>query len=297
MRNLQLSLWLVLWSSVVAFGQTDREQMRKGNQLYKAGDYPSSLEAYKKAVEINPNNRQALFNQGDAAYKNEKYADAAAHFEEVANASNDPDMKAKAYHNQGNALLQAKEFEKSIEAFKKSLRISPGDAHTRYNLSYAKKKLKEKQQNQQEQDQKDQNQQEQDQKDQNQQEQNQKDQNQQEQDQKGQNQQGQDQDQKDQNQQEQDQKDQNQQEQDQKDQNQQEQDQKDQNQQGQDQKDQNQQEKGQQAQNQQEQEPRTLSRQNAERLLNALKELENAEQQNRKKRRHKHGTVTKDKDW
>ncbi|MFA6580486.1 MAG: tetratricopeptide repeat protein, partial [Paludibacter sp.] len=50
-------------------------------------------------------------------------------------------------HNIGNALLSDKKIEQSIEAYKKSLKITPQDNDTRYNLAYAQALLKKQQQN------------------------------------------------------------------------------------------------------------------------------------------------------
>ena len=66
-----------------------------------------------------------------------------------------PEKKADAWHNLGNFQLSAKQYAESIEAYKKSLRIRPGDMETKTNLAYAQKMLKDQQekQDQQQQDQ------------------------------------------------------------------------------------------------------------------------------------------------
>jgi len=77
-------------------------------------------------------------------------------------------------YNLGNSLLKSGKLKESIEAYKNSLRLDPGNMEAKYNLAFAQDRLKEQeqqqQQNQQNQDQnKDQKNQEQDQnKDQNQ---------------------------------------------------------------------------------------------------------------------------------
>ncbi|MCK4747177.1 MAG: tetratricopeptide repeat protein, partial [Bacteroidales bacterium] len=58
---------------------------------------------------------------------------------------------AHVWHNIGNSLLESQQFAQSIEAYKNSLRLNPGDQDTKYNLAYAKKKLQEQEQQQQEQ--------------------------------------------------------------------------------------------------------------------------------------------------
>ena len=59
---------------------------------------------------------------------------------------------AEIYHNVGNIGMQSKEYAKSVEAYKQSLRLNPKDDETRYNLALAQKLLHD-QQNQQNEDQ------------------------------------------------------------------------------------------------------------------------------------------------
>ena len=58
------------------------------------------------------------------------------------------DTLSKVYHNLGNSYLKQKEFEKSINAFKNSLKKDDKDEDTRYNLAYAQRMLQQQQQQQ-----------------------------------------------------------------------------------------------------------------------------------------------------
>ena len=55
---------------------------------------------------------------------------------------------AEIYHNVGNIGMQSKEYAKSVEAYKQSLRLNPKDDETRYNLALAQKLLHDQQQQQ-----------------------------------------------------------------------------------------------------------------------------------------------------
>ena len=126
--------------------------------------------------------------------KQEKYNEAGEQYKMSAQMQKDPTKAAAAWHNLGNISSQAKDYAKSIEAYKQALRLNPNDDETRYNLVLAQKLLQE-QQNQQNQDQeKDNQQQEENKDDQNKDQQNQpqqQDQNQQNQDEQNQQQQDQ----------------------------------------------------------------------------------------------------------
>ncbi len=79
-------------------------------------------------------------------YKQKKFAEAIEQFQKFADKTTDKKAKANAYHNIGNANLEAQKYKESIAAYKKALRENPADNETRYNLSYAKKKLQQQQQ-------------------------------------------------------------------------------------------------------------------------------------------------------
>ena len=123
------------------FGTGERQYLRDGNKAYMKGSYGVADSAYHEALNRNNGSHVGHFNRGDALYKQEKFDEAVGEFQLAANMAEDPKEKAKAYHNLGNALLSnAQEqgnLEKSIEAFKQSLRLNPNDEATRYNLAYA----------------------------------------------------------------------------------------------------------------------------------------------------------------
>lgn len=65
---------------------------------------------------------------------------------------------ASVFHNLGDISMQSKEYQKSVEAFKQSLRLNPKDDETRYNLALAQKLLENQQNENQDQNQDQQNQ-------------------------------------------------------------------------------------------------------------------------------------------
>ena len=223
--------------------QNERKVIRQGVKAYENGDFSEAEVQFRKAGDLNKESFEAGFNTGAAMYGQEKYEETVKQYETVADQSEDPETLAKVWHNIGNSLLEAGQYEPSIEAFKHSLRNNPADLDTKYNLAYARQKLQEQQQEQQ------------------QQQQNQDQENQDQQDQENQDQQQQqNQDQENQDQQNQDQEQQNQEEQDQENQ--------DQEQQPQEQQEQEQQEQEQQAR------PLEISKEDAERMLNAIQHQE-----------------------
>lgn len=180
-------LLVICWCAIPPAlpGQTAYESLRAGDKAYDRSNYSKAEPHYRRAMEKDPSNWNAVYNLGNSLYEQGKYEDASKVFEKaVANA---PDTRAKAdvLHNAGNAWLKQNKFKEAIKAYENSLRLRPGDPDTKMNLQMAKKKNKEEEQRQQQKNQEQQQKQNQDQQ-QNQQDQQQ---NQQPQDQQQQNQQ------------------------------------------------------------------------------------------------------------
>lgn len=155
----------LLLSVLQLSAQKDAEMIYDGNNLYFSGKLPESTTKYARALELNPTNRKANFNLGNALYKNALLIksgqlnmpagtkilpdsmakmildQAAQNFAVVANSVSDKDTLHQAWHNIGNCYLQKKEYQQAVDAYKKSLKFNPKDEETRYNLAYALKNL------------------------------------------------------------------------------------------------------------------------------------------------------------
>lgn len=150
MKNLLLILLAFLTLPTLA--QEEKRYIREGNRHYEAKKFPEAEQSYRKALDKKNDSFKAMFNLGDAYYKQGKYKEAEGQFEALTSKKTSRDTLAKVYHNLGNSLLMQKQYEKSITAYKKALKNDPGDDDTRYNLAYAQKMLKQQQQQQQQKD-------------------------------------------------------------------------------------------------------------------------------------------------
>ncbi len=157
-----LFIMFVLGLPFFTAAQKERKFVREGNGFFEQGlkdtakldtvSFGKAEVAYRRALEIKPNDFHWQFNLADAIYKQKKSDEAAKEFERLADETVKTGEKASVYHNLGNSFLTQKKFDPSIEAYKKALRINPNDPETKYNLAYAMKMKKEeekkKQQNQ-----------------------------------------------------------------------------------------------------------------------------------------------------
>ena len=144
---------LLLMMAMSASAQTDRQYIRQGNKLFRSGDYPNAEVAYRKAIEKNPKNPQAVYNLGNALMAQKKDSAAVVQFESASKLETNRLRKAKAYHNMGVVCQSHKMYGEAIEAYKNALRLNPNDDETRYNLVLCKHQQQKQQQNQQNQNQ------------------------------------------------------------------------------------------------------------------------------------------------
>lgn len=264
MRYGLLSIAMLI--SIVSLSQNERDLIREGNTLYKEGNFKEAAQRFATADSLNPDLVHGAYNRANALYRQEEYEAAAELFNGIGNSTADDAIRAKAFHNLGNAMLEQKDFAQSVEAYKNALRLNPNDEETRTNLAYAMQQLKQQQKNQ---DEKKKN----------------KDQDQEKkEDEKKNNKQ----DQKDKNQQDE-----------QKKQDQQNQQQNDKKEQNQDQRQQNNEQRNNQEQDQrrQQQQQRKMSKEDAERILKANQNREKQTQKKLKKRMIKGEPKKVEKNW
>lgn len=167
-----------------------REHLRSGNRLYADSLYDKAEVEYRKALELDPNGSQALFNLGNALLYQDKAQEAMDQYVMAEKRENEKGNLAQIHHNMGVICQASKDYARAVEYYKQALRENSTDHETRYNLALAMKQLKEQQQQQQEQQQ---NEEQQEQKEQEQEQQQQQNQEQQEQEQQQQQQEQQEQ--------------------------------------------------------------------------------------------------------
>lgn len=152
---------IILLSSVSIEAQTTetRKEVRKGNKEYKDKQYEKAETHYRKSVAKDSTYYKPHYNLGNALYRQKKYAEAAKQYEKALSGESLNDkQRSRTYHNLGNSHLEngmadqqngMQHFQEAVNAYKESLKIDPKNEDTRYNLSYAKKLLKQAEQQQQ----------------------------------------------------------------------------------------------------------------------------------------------------
>ena len=193
-KKLFALLILITLTSIQMSAQVDKRDVRRGNRYFKKDKFKQSEVEYRKGLLKDSLSIKGNYNLGNALWKQQDIEGAMKAYapiadtvsklpyspswkgvttkmpvmpENVQGSKDDPLLKmqgqddagSKYFFNLGNMMLQAKQYDKAMEAYKQALLRNPADMTAKASYSYARKMLQNQQQNQQNQDQnKDQNQ-------------------------------------------------------------------------------------------------------------------------------------------
>ena len=144
--------------------RTDRDFVRRGNKLYADSLFVKAEVEYRRALDVNPQSMEAMYNLGNSLLAQQKAEEAMKQYQAAASlipaggrniavADEDKMKLAQIYHNMGVLLQSSQQLDACIEAYKSALRNNPRDHETRYNLTLAMKQRQQQQEQQQNQDQ------------------------------------------------------------------------------------------------------------------------------------------------
>lgn len=142
-------LFVACLLSIAAMAQADRQFIRTGNRYYSLQNFAKAEAEYRKAVAVNGENAQALYNLGCALMMQQKDSIAVEQFQKAGSLEKSPLRKAKVYHNIGVVCQAHRIYGDAIKAYEESLRNNPSDDETRYNLALCKRLQKNQKKNQQ----------------------------------------------------------------------------------------------------------------------------------------------------
>jgi len=156
MKNLLMII--LLFPVLFINAQNEKSEIRKGNKEYIKGAFGESELHYRKALEKKPESNNANYNLGNALYKQNQFEPAITKYETLTGKVTDPARLSSYFYNLGDAYFKSQKLDKSIEAYKQSLRLNPNDADAKHNLFLAQNMQKQQQKQQQNQDNKNQDQ-------------------------------------------------------------------------------------------------------------------------------------------
>ena len=145
----------------------ENSNAKKGNALMAQEQYGPALEAYDEAARELPEARAVQLNRGLALLAQDLSEQSKEAFLAAADPAASPSTRADAYYNlgiayarEGEAISQQDEheqasahFREAADAFKRALRVRPGDRNAAWNLEYAMKRIREEEEKQEQQEQ------------------------------------------------------------------------------------------------------------------------------------------------
>ncbi len=116
------------------YEKTAEEYIEKGNNNYHKSEFEKAIEAYKKAIKIDPDSDGAHHNIGLAYHNLGKFEKAIEAYKKAIEINPNNDW---AYSGMGGAYYNLGKFEKAIEAYKKAIKIDPDSDGAHHNIGLA----------------------------------------------------------------------------------------------------------------------------------------------------------------
>jgi Ca-activated chloride channel homolog len=148
-----ITVLFMLFSILTGFGQEWKDTLKQARAYYKESRYLESLEYYRSAQKLAPENVDLSEEEGLAAFRAGKFKDAEKIFGHAAAQQKDPKRKSSAYNNVGYSRMEQQNYAGAEESFKEALRQNPQNEKARQNLAEARRIRKQKEQQQQQQQQ------------------------------------------------------------------------------------------------------------------------------------------------
>ena len=136
---------------VLGFGDPIVARNRKGNEHYAKEEHNDALEAYQNALVEDPDSPRLHFNVGNVLYRAQQYGDAVEQYRKGLDAR-DPAFLKNVHYNMGNAQFQQGQWSEALESYKETLKLDPNDVEAKFNLELTQVKLREQDQQRQQQD-------------------------------------------------------------------------------------------------------------------------------------------------
>jgi len=112
------------------------EDVNKGNRAYKKGKYEESLQAYRDAQIKRPDEPVVDYNLGNALHQLKKYDEAEKAYQRALK-SKDKALRARTLYNLGNTYFQSHKYGEAVRHYREALKLKPRDEDTIYNLAQA----------------------------------------------------------------------------------------------------------------------------------------------------------------
>lgn len=112
----------------------------QGNKLVKEGKLDEALQTYQETAVEHPNKPELDYNMANVYHMKGEFDTAATEYQDALASTTTP-VAPEAYYNLGNTLFRMGQYGPAAEAYKKSLIENPDDREAKFNLELALKRL------------------------------------------------------------------------------------------------------------------------------------------------------------
>ena len=144
-RLLYILVFLMTIGLTDVSAQVDKRDVRRGNRDFKKENFKEAELDYFRALVKDSLSFAANYNMANTLYRQENYDQAMKHLEKIAEAAVASPAAADYYYNLGNVAMAKEDYQKAVDAYKQSLLRNPADLEAKENYIYAKEKLKQQQ--------------------------------------------------------------------------------------------------------------------------------------------------------
>ncbi|RKI12375.1 tetratricopeptide repeat protein [Corallococcus praedator] len=113
--------------------EKDHPLVQRGREAYAAGRYEDALRDFEAAKKERPSDPIVEFNRADALAKLGRAAEAREAFKQVAESSRQPDLAQKSWYNLGNLAATAGDRKEALKSYRRALTLDPTDPLARHN--------------------------------------------------------------------------------------------------------------------------------------------------------------------
>ncbi len=120
--------------------------VNKGNKAFSEKKYSEALDYYHSAEPQLPKSAELEYNLAGALNQKADYKEAVESYKKALQTT-DLNLEAQAHYNLGSTYYQMGDYQNAITSYQNSLMINPEDLDAKYNLELARKMLKEQMKN------------------------------------------------------------------------------------------------------------------------------------------------------
>jgi len=155
MNTILFLLCLGMFVSPINTWASLKNKLDEGNEFYHHQKYKEALEKYLNAQIDYPKSEALKNNIGNTYYRLGNYENALGAYSELLGSS-DKKIRQKAYYNAGNSLFKSQRYNEALDYYTKALELAPKDEDTKYNAELTKQIIEEMKKRQENKDEKNQ---------------------------------------------------------------------------------------------------------------------------------------------